>query len=98
MHTFFERVYEIVRRIPEGKVISYGQIAGMLGSPRAARTVGWALAVCPDDLPWQRVVMIDGSIAGGGHSELRRKLLEDEGVVFCPNGRVDMGKCGWDGA
>ena len=96
--TFFDRVYEIVARVPCGRVVSYGQIARMLGSPRAARTVGWALSVCPDALPWQRVVKADGTIAGGGFAELRRAMLIDEGVPFLPDGRVDMEMWEWDGS
>ena len=92
---FFQAVYEIVARVPRGRVVSYGQIARLLGSPRAARQVGWAMRQCPDELPWHRVVMSDGSIAGGGWSDLRRALLEDEGVPFLPDGRVDMAKCHW---
>ena len=95
--TFFELVYGIVAKIPYGRVVSYGQIARMLGSPRAARTVGWALSVCPDDLPWQRVVKADGDIAGGGFGELRHTMLLEEGVEFLPDGRVDMDACAWDG-
>ena len=92
---FFQAVYEIVAQVPRGRVGSYGQIARLLGSPRAARQVGWAMRQCPDELPWHRVVMSDGSIAGGGWSDLRRALLEDEGVPFLPDGRVDMAKCHW---
>lgn len=97
MDTFFEQVYAIVRRIPEGRVVSYGQIARMIGRPRAARMVGWAMRSCPDDIPWQRVIKSDGSIAGSGFSELRRALLREEGVPFLPDGRVDMAACQWDG-
>ena len=92
---FFRAVYEIVAQVPRGRVVSYGQIARLLGSPRAARQAGWAMRQCPDELPWHRVVMSDGSIAGGGWSDLRRALLEDEGVPFLPDGRVDMAKCHW---
>ena len=92
---FFQAVYEIVAQVPRRRVVSYGQIARLLGSPRAARQVGWAMRQCPDELPWHRVVMSDGSIAGGGWSDLRRALLEDEGVPFLPDGRVDMAKCHW---
>lgn len=92
---FFQAVYEIVAQIPRGRVVSYGQIARLLGSPRAARQVGWAMRQCPEELPWQRVIMSDGSIAGGGWSELRRALLEEEGVPFHPDGRVDMARCRW---
>ncbi len=91
------RVYEIVRAIPRGHVVSYGQIAYMLGAPRAARQVGWAMRRCPDDLPWQRVVMSDGTIAGGGYAELRRTKLEAEGVKFTRDGKVDMRACRWNG-
>jgi methylated-DNA-protein-cysteine methyltransferase-like protein len=55
------------------------------------------MANCPDDAPWQRVVMADGSIAGGSWAELRRAILMDEGVPFLQCGRVDMKKCTWDG-
>ena len=82
-------------QVPRGRVVSYGQIARMLGDPRGARQVGWAMRRCPDGLPWQRVVREDGSIAGGGWSELRRALLADEGVPFLPDGRVDMARCRW---
>ena len=87
---FYQRVYEIVESIPYGMVISYGQIARMLGNPRAAREVGRAMRYCPEHLPWQRVVMSDGSVAGGEHAGERRKKLETEGVSFLPDGRVDM--------
>jgi len=70
----------------------------MLGSPNAARTVGWALSACPDDLPWQRVVKADGTITGGEFAELRRAMLIDEGVPFLPCGRIDMAACEWDGS
>lgn len=88
--TFNQRVYEIVKTIPRGKVVSYGQIAYMLGNPRGARQVGWAMSHCPEGLPWQRVVMADGRVTGGEWAALRRALLEDEGVPFLPDGRVDM--------
>ena len=92
---FFQQVYAIVAQVPHGAVVSYGQIARMLGEPRAARQVGWAMRNCPDSLPWQRVVKDDGAIAGGGWAEIRRALLEDEGVPFLPDGRVDMARCRW---
>ena len=92
---FFPAVYEVVRQIPCGRVMSYGQIARLLGFPRAARQVGWAMRCCPDDIPWQRVVKDSGESAGGEHAEFRRILLEDEGVTFLPDGRVDMPRCRW---
>jgi len=96
-NSFFAGVYEIVSRVPPGKVVSYGQIACMLGRPRAARMVGWAMRSCPDSLPWQRVVMADGAVTGGGCAELRRAMLESEGVPFLPDGRADIAGCRWDG-
>jgi methylated-DNA-protein-cysteine methyltransferase-like protein len=96
VNPFFTRVYDVVGRIPRGKVVSYGQIAYMLGRPRAAREVGRAMRFCPENLPWQRVVMADGAVAGGS-SELRKAMLADEGVLFLPNGRVDMRNCRWEG-
>lgn len=92
---FFEEVYNIVRQVPFGRVISYGGIARLLGAPRAARQVGWAMRVCPDDIPWQRVVKADGEVTGGEYTEIRRAMLETEGVGFLPDGRVDMKKFGW---
>ena len=92
---FAARVYEVVARIPKGKVVSYGQIALMIGAPRAARQVGWAMRNCPEGLPWQRVVLADGAIAGGGYAAVRRAMLEAEDVPFLPDGRVDMAACRW---
>ena len=97
MDSFFAKVYQIIERIPEGKVLSYGQIARMAGNPRAARQVGWAMRCCPEELPWQRVVKADGSIAGGMHPELRRAMLKAEGVTFLQDGCVDMQTCRWNG-
>ena len=93
MNSFFEQVYAMVEQIPYGKVVSYGQIARMLGRPRAAREVGWAMHSCPEGLPWQRVVMADGTITGGVYADLRKAILESEGVFFLPDGRVDMKQC-----
>jgi methylated-DNA-protein-cysteine methyltransferase-like protein len=94
---FFDQVYRVVAQIPKGQVASYGQIARMMGMPRTARQVGWAMRHCPDHLPWQRVVKADGAIAGGGFAPVRRAMLEAEGVPFLPDGRVDMAACQWQG-
>ena len=93
MNLFYEQIYSVVEQIPYGKVMSYGQIARILGKPRGAREVGRAMYRCPDHLPWQRVVKLDGTIAGGEHAEIRKGLLESEGVAFLPDGRVDMESC-----
>ena len=90
---FRQRVYVLVRRIPEGKVLGYGDVAAALGSPRAARQVGYALAALKDeDVPWHRVLRKSGDIAKGGEpgrAPLQRVLLEAEGVAFVGD-RVDM--------
>jgi len=91
MNIFYQRIYAVISKIPKGKVVSYGKVAGVLGRPRASREVGRAMRVCPaEDIPWQRVVMADGSITGGDYAMLRKELLEAEGVKFLSDGRVDM--------
>jgi len=90
---FFAQVYEIVARIPAGRVMAYSQIARALGCPRAARQVGRAMRLCPEHLPAHRVVMADGSVAGGPGAELRRALLKAEGAPFLEDGRLDMNAC-----
>ena len=100
--SFFTQVYEVVRRIPPGQVATYGQIARLLGKPRAARTVGWALHSMPEgsDVPWQRVINAQGIIsldARGPGGALQRVLLEAEGIVFDEQGRVDLQVYGWAG-
>lgn len=101
---FFDRVYAVVRRIPRGKVASYGQIAALLGHPQAARTVGWALNALRDtdidDVPWQRVINGQGRISisrADLGAELQQALLEEEGVEFDPRGYVDLRRFGWEG-
>ena len=91
---FFKRVYAVVRTIPRGKVLTYGQIATLLGSPYMARQVGWAMHGCPKGLPWQRVVGAGGkilvnSLSVGEGALLQRRLLELEGVRFAGL-RIDM--------
>ena len=95
MNPFYREVYDTVKQIPEGKVISYGKIATLLGRPRSAREVGRAMRICPDteNIPWQRVVMADGSITGGSFADMRKAMLEAEGVIFLADGRVDMKAC-----
>lgn len=87
--TFAERVYDIVQHVPRGRVITYGAIARILGGPSKAREVGWAMAVCPDGVPAQRVINSRGEVSGA-QAAMRRKKLEADGVVFSPDGRVDL--------
>lgn len=102
--SFFTHVYILVRQIPSGQVASYGQIAALLGHPRAARTVGWALAALrgqnEPDVPWQRVINSQGrvSIRNLQHApEEQALLLQAEGVEFDANGKVDWQRFGWAG-
>lgn len=97
----FEEIYKTVMRIPVGKVATYGQIAAMIGHPRAARVVGYALHnnPLPGFIPCHRVVNRNGRLAPGfvfGGLEVQRKLLEDEGVVFDENGNVNLAICLWN--
>ena len=96
MDSFFQQVYALVAQVPPGTVISYGQIARLLGRPRGARQVGWAMRRCPPELPWQRVTKADGTLPGDG-SGVWHALLEAEGVTFLPDGRVDMAAHAWLG-
>jgi methylated-DNA-protein-cysteine methyltransferase-like protein len=90
---FFEQVYQVVKNIPYGKVLSYGDIAKILGKPRMARQVGWALHVNPDpeNIPCYRVVdrfgHVSKAFAFGGENR-QRQLLEQEGVIFDEKGCV----------
>lgn len=101
MQNTFEKIYEIVRRIPYGKVATYGQVAALAGNPRWSRVVGYALHVNPDPkgIPCYRVVNRLGepsvAFAFGGINE-QILLLENEGVEFT-DGRVDLEKYLWDG-
>lgn len=100
MKDYFQRVYQIVARIPEGKVATYGQIAAMLGNPRGARTVGWAMQAAPAhlNLPCHRVVNKSGTLAPAyafGGNENQRAMLLAEGITFGADGRIDMRKHFW---
>ncbi|MBM4392500.1 MAG: methylated-DNA--[protein]-cysteine S-methyltransferase [Deltaproteobacteria bacterium] len=96
---FRQRVWALVREIPEGRVMGYGQVATVLGSPGAARQVGYAMAALEagTDVPWQRVIHSDGTLATRGdpvRPVVQRGLLEREGVSFLGH-RVDMARFGW---
>ncbi len=91
----FERIYALARAVPHGKVTTYGQLGAMVGLSDM-RTVGDAMNASPEDVPWQRVINSRGTISmGGGTGAKQRALLEQEGVVFDENGRVDFAEVGW---
>ena len=95
----FSRVYEVLARVPTGKVVTYGQIAKHLGLVNGARVVGWALRQCPEGLPWHRVLNAKGEVSrrGGTLGEpIQQSLLGEEGVEFGLDGRVDLKRYGWD--
>jgi methylated-DNA-protein-cysteine methyltransferase-like protein len=106
---YYERVWTLVRQIPAGKVSTYGRIASYLSPPegmserayrvRGARLVGGAMAACPVDVPWQRVINSQGkvSLRKGGAGEEQRILLEEEGVIFDERERVDLSLFVWEG-
>ncbi len=94
------RIYALVRRVPKGRVATYGQIARLAGIPRHARQVGYALHALAGDsgVPWHRVLNSRGAIslpAGTGPDRVQRKLLEAEGVRFGRDGRVDLARFQW---
>jgi methylated-DNA-protein-cysteine methyltransferase-like protein len=102
---FYPRVYAMVRRVPFGRVTTYGSIAFALGRPQWARQVGWALAALPDehasDVPAHRVILASGRLSPGfafGVPGVQRALLEEEGVEFDAQGRVPLARYLWEPA
>ncbi len=103
---YYQQVWALVRQVPRGKVATYGQIALMLHPPAgvdfdtyrtfAPRWVGGAMAACPDDVPWQRIINSQGTISERPGAEKQRKLLEEEGILFVKD-RIDLKKFGWHG-
>jgi len=103
---YYEQVWDLVRQIPPGRVMAYGHISMMLPPPNGVeiesykafgpRWVGGAMANCPDDVPWQRVINSQGKISARPGAEKQRQLLEEEGVVFVKD-KVDMKKYVWKG-
>lgn len=106
--SFNEQVWALVRQVPPGRVATYGQIARLIPLPEGvtlpnyetagARWVGSAMAQCPDDVPWQRVINSQGkvSVRKGNDGHIRqRKLLEAEGVIFDERDRIDLKTYGW---
>jgi methylated-DNA-protein-cysteine methyltransferase-like protein len=104
---FNQVVWQIVRQIPAGKVCTYGRIAEMIPPPEGvkahsylafgARWVGGAMANCPADVPWQRVINAQGKISLRAGAEQQRQLLEAEGVKFDQRGRVNLQVYLWEG-
>ena len=97
--TVFEKIYEVVKTIPCGRVATYGQVALLAGNSRWARVVGYALHNNPDpqNIPCHRVVNREGRVASGyafGGSGIQRELLEKEGIVFEADGHIDLHKFG----
>ena len=106
MGDFANRVFAVVRCIPAGKVATYGQVGRLIGAPRGARSVGYALHANPEPgtepgcIPCHRVVFKDGSMATGfafGGPDEQRRMLAAEGVGFDEEGRVLMDAFQWDG-
>lgn len=95
----FGLVYRLVRRIPRGRVMTYGQIATAIGNRLSPRAVGWALHGCPEGVPWQRVVNASGGCSTERMPDiptgLQRSLLEREGIPFRPNGTLDLTVYRW---
>jgi methylated-DNA-protein-cysteine methyltransferase-like protein len=95
--SFEDRAAELVRRVPAGRVASYGQIAAMAGDPRGAREVVKVLRAVKG-LPWHRIISGKGVISLPGEGgRIQRGLLEKEGVELDPSGAIDLGRFGWRG-
>ena len=100
MSNFNQRVYEVVKQIPDGKVTTYGAVARAIGAPRSSRQVGWALHSNPafGEIPCHRVLFKDGSLTDGfafGGRDIQRQLLENDGVVVSDDFKVDLKIYGW---
>ena len=96
----YARIQAVVRRIPRGRVATYGQVAALAGLAGHARQVGYALHALAADspVPWQRVVNARGEVSPRrtpGWDGLQRALLEREGIVFDARGRIDLGRQRW---
>lgn len=97
-------IYKIVKKIPRGRVATYGQIAALAGMARAARQVGYALRATPDNvkIPWHRVVNAQGRVSmrlkdwQSGGDDLQKILLEAEGVEFDNTGKLDLKRYRWE--
>jgi methylated-DNA-protein-cysteine methyltransferase related protein len=97
--TLMARVFALVRACPAGRVTTYGWIGKAVGYPRGARMVGWIMNETPEGVPAQRVINSKGELSGSwafGSPDLMRQLLENEGIIFSDDGRVDLKRYGWD--
>jgi methylated-DNA-protein-cysteine methyltransferase-like protein len=97
--TLYERIYDVVRCIPPGRIATYGQVATVVGPPVTAQEVGEAMAALrhgqPEPpVPWQRIINAQGKVSTGPHQQ---HLLEQEGVVFNTKGHTDLRRFGWQG-
>jgi methylated-DNA-protein-cysteine methyltransferase related protein len=95
----YEAIYHLVRQVPAGRVVTYGQVARLVGGC-SARMVGFAMAALSEEkkVPWQRVINAKGRVSPHGFgygSALQRQILEEEGIVFHPDGSLDMAVYGW---
>ncbi|MDX1418029.1 MAG: MGMT family protein [Candidatus Promineifilaceae bacterium] len=103
---YYEQVWDLVRQVPPGKVVTYGQIAQLLLPPLGIdlqeykaygpRWVGGAMAACSDDVPWQRVINSQGKISARPGAERQRQLLEEEGIMFAKD-KIDLKVYMWRG-
>ncbi len=97
----YAKIYAVVRKIPRGRVATYGQVARLAGLPGHARQVGYAMAALKAGtlVPWHRVINAQGRVsprrAGPGAGVRQRQLLEREGVIFVPAGKVSLARYGW---
>ena len=98
--SFYQRARDIIKKVPQGKVATYGQVAALAGNHRAARQIAWVLhsSSPKDNLPWHRIINTQGRISlrpGWGY-ERQKALLQREGIVFDPNDRIDLTKYLWN--
>ena len=93
----FRRIYAVVRRIPRGRVTTYGEVARLVSLRQGARTVGWAMASLPhiDTVPWWRVVRRDGTIAPRPFAAEQRRRLRREAIRISSDGVIDLRRYGW---
>ena len=97
MPVTYQKIYTTVKKIPRGKVSTYGQIAHLVGIPSQPRGVGYALSALKEDsnIPWQRVVNAQGKISLRPFADIQRTLLEEEGIIFTEGSQIDLQKFQW---